>query len=267
MQSNDDYERLYKDSETKIAECDEEISKLEQEIEVVKTKKQGFSKLREALAEILGSTSVENTHYSVVHFPERPLILQSENSESFFLFETPNGLVEIPTDAFKDLKINEAAIKFLKSVNYPQKTSEIVNALLKCGFESPSINFAENVRGVLRSASKGTRSEIIWKNKLWQLADWVSESPNTFSKPPEINKLSNSIIGSPKWNRTIGDAAEDILKNEKGGLHLDEIRKRLAEEEIYPTIGSLDVALRQDGKKRFELVSPRTYGLVKKTLI
>jgi hypothetical protein len=93
-----------------------------------------------------------------------------------------------------------------------------------------------------------------------------SEDTSILSKPKETNNQVKRGFGASKWSRSIADAVEDILRNEENGLHLDEISKRLANEGMTPTMGSLDSALRQDGKKhRFKLVSPRTYGLVKRS--
>jgi hypothetical protein len=69
-------------------------------------------------------------------------------------------------------------------------------------------------------------------------------------------------VGTPKWHKTIGDAAEDILRElNTPGLTLSELHQRLAEESITPTLDSLDAALRKDTKQRFRLVGVRTYGL------
>jgi hypothetical protein len=70
---------------------------------------------------------------------------------------------------------------------------------------------------------------------------------------------ANSKFG-PKWTKSIGDASEEILR-EAGPLHIEELHQRLHAQCILPTLGSLDSALRKDGKERFKLYGKRVYGL------
>ena len=173
LPNNENYEKFLQQCQIDIKECEKEVSKKEGEIEALKIQRQGFIELREALTKILGVTNVEDTNYSTVIFPETPLTLQSKNLESFFIVETPKGSVEIYVNAFRDcVKIVDATIKFLRMVNQPQKTPDIVSALSKGGFESKSAFFSENVRSTLRSASKRHNGEIVWKDNKWQLAEW-----------------------------------------------------------------------------------------------
>ncbi len=69
-------------------------------------------------------------------------------------------------------------------------------------------------------------------------------------------------FGESKFAKPVGDAAEEVLKLEPNGLHLDEILSRIAEMGITPKRGSLDSALRNDGKKqRFKLLGMRMWTL------
>jgi negative regulator of replication initiation len=263
MQSNTvDYEYVFQNCESDIAECDKQITEKESEIEVLRNKKQGFLELKDALQKILHTTK-NNISQSIQKLADSPINVPSEVVESIFEIETPKGSVEISSDDFKGLEMTDAITKFLRIANYPQKTSQIAEALSKGGFESRSIFFAENVRSALRNASKNKKSEIVWKNKLWQLGNWSSTIADKLSNSLEVSKISNRKVGTLKWSKSIGDAAEDVLRNVLDGLHLDDIHTKLKEAEIYPTRGSLDAALRQDRKKRFVKVSSETYKLRK----
>lgn len=267
------YESLFQDCERDIKECEKEIIQNEREIEErrqtikdVDAKRQELIGLREFLKKIINPPDSKNESLSDENVLEKQIDFQSENSESFFTVETSKGLIEIPLDSFKRFDtIKEATIHLLRIVKSPLKHPQIADALLKGGFETKSVvAFSENVRSTLRSASKSLRSEIIRKNRSWHLKEWSSDSSNSSSKPAETNKSSKRGIHLLKWSKSAGDAAEDVLRIEGKELHIDEIHKRLAEDGINPTLGSLDAAMRQDKRKRFEKVRPQTYRLVNK---
>ena len=71
-------------------------------------------------------------------------------------------------------------------------------------------------------------------------------------------------FGESKFPLSIGDASEQVLKDESDGLHLDAILERIARLGVTPTRTSLDSALR-DGKNkgRFELLGKRIWALPK----
>ena len=270
QQNNENYEKAYQDCERDIKEIENEIKNNEEEIKkreeanlALNTRKQDSIELRQVLSRFVSPSVTKIGSQFDESSIEQSTNIQSEIPESVFTVETSKGLIEISSNAFKDLDITDAISKFLRIVNQPQKTSQIVTALLKGGYETESAFFSENVRSALRNADKSSKSAIVWKNKLWQLADSEAEPPN-FLKPIETKKSGKRGFGVPKWGRSIADVSEEILGNERNGLHLDEIRQRLNSKGLHPTVGSLDVALRQDKKKRFRLVSRRTYGLVEK---
>jgi hypothetical protein len=188
---NNNYERVFQDCEADIKNCDEQISELEQEIEVIKTQKQGLEELRNALIKILSPSITESISQSDEVTDEKIIAdFQTENTQPNFLVDTSNDLAEIPVDAFKGLSVVEASIKFLRIVKRPQKTPQIVEALTKGGFESKSAFFSESVRSTLRSASKSPKKGIIWKDNFWQLAEWNSSKTSQIEKANEQSSKS-----------------------------------------------------------------------------
>jgi hypothetical protein len=83
---------------------------------------------------------------------------------------------------------------------------------------------------------------------------------NGHSVKPEVASAKKPFGGS-KFAMPVGDASAKVLENEKDGLHLDTILAKIAELGATPTRTSLDSALRNDGKGRFQLLGNRIWKL------
>jgi hypothetical protein len=77
------------------------------------------------------------------------------------------GVAEIAHDAFFEMTIADAAIKYLKIVKQTRSTAEIAKALEAGGLKHSSKNFVTTIRSTL-----GQREEFRRVNGEWGLSEW-----------------------------------------------------------------------------------------------
>lgn len=88
------------------------------------------------------------------------------------------------SDAFGGMGIAEAAKKHLRTINKPQTTIQIANALERNGFKHESTNFAKNVYTSLYRDIRES-GDVVRRNRKWSMSEWY-----TGNKKQKTDKLN-----------------------------------------------------------------------------
>lgn len=134
------------DKELMLKGLESELEQVDSEIEVLENRREALYATIEGI-----QTLISLNGGSVPVKPERP---------------------QFPRNAFKDLGIVEAAVKYLGIVKRPQTTREVVDALILGGKKSDSKNFADMARVTLIKESEKEKPRIKWKDHKWELPEW-----------------------------------------------------------------------------------------------
>jgi hypothetical protein len=82
------------------------------------------------------------------------------------------GKVDIPSDAFFNMKIPDAIVKYLKVVRGKQSVRQITDAMEQGGLKSLAKDAYNNIYTTLMRMSKSPDAAIIKVGSDWALAEW-----------------------------------------------------------------------------------------------
>jgi hypothetical protein len=82
------------------------------------------------------------------------------------------GKVDIPSDAFFNMKIPDAIVKYLKVVRGKQSVRQITEAMEQGGLKSLAKDAYNNIYTTLMRMSKSPDAAVIKVGSDWALAEW-----------------------------------------------------------------------------------------------
>lgn len=195
----------------------------------------------------------------------------------------------IPDDAFFGLSIGEACKKYLQMVKRKQSVKEIADALDRGGLPHTSSNFAATVATMLNRAAKADPELVRVGRGEWGLAGWYGnrrpkpiERPRKAKRTKATERKVKAVARPQKRKATAHDAtklktqtattqpasvrhlATEILREEGGPLHVDEVVKRIKSRSGRKVNKDTLSALFSGAKNRdlFTKTAPNTYGLI-----
>lgn len=166
-----------------LVRCEQEISAIDAQIAKLSSDRRTLMNTRAALLCQLGRSA--------------PLDAAPSDFNSL---EEDNTPVTVPRNAFRNMRISDAARKYLLMVGRPVTHPELVNALER----GKATTGGHHAREHIRTALKRRADWFVWtpngKRGLWTLVEWprpiVPAEASAHDEIPELTKLT--IVGQPE---------------------------------------------------------------------